>query len=88
MGLQDRLQNPEGRIRELSKNMDKETATQTKLVYLPSHPQNISSISEGPCWIQLFVVSASLVASPEALVQEMTLMRKDGLVKQFVSLPT
>ena len=88
MGPQDRLQNPEDRIRELSKNMDKVTAIQTKLEYLLSHPQSISSISEGPCWIRSFVVWASLVASPEALVQERILMRKDGLVEQFVSLPT
>lgn len=73
--------------REPSKNTDKGTATRMRLEYLLSHPQSISSIFEVPCWIPLFAVSASLVASDEALVWERTLMRKDGLVEQFVSLP-
>lgn len=73
--------------REPSKNTDKVTATQMRLEYLLSHPQSISSIFEVLCWIPLFVVSASLVASLEALVWERIQMRKDGLVEQFVSLP-
>ena len=86
MGLQGPLQSPEGTTRELSESMDKVTATQTKLEYLLSHPQSISSIFEVPCWIPPFVVSASLVALAEALVWEKILMRKGDLVGQSVSL--
>lgn len=70
-----------------SKNMDKVTATQMRLECLLSHPQSISSIFEVLCWIPLFVVSALLVASVEALVWERIQTRKDGLVEQSVSLP-
>lgn len=73
--------------REPSKNTDKGIATQMRLECLLSHPQSISSIFEVLCWIPLFVISASLVASDEASVWERIQMRKDGLVEQFVSLP-
>ena len=73
--------------RELSENMDKVTATQTRLEYLLSHPKSISSIFEVHCWNPLLVLSASVVASAEAWVWERILMRKEGLKGQFVSLP-
>lgn len=72
---------------ELSENMDKVTATPKKSEYLLSRPQSISSISEDPGLIPLFVLSASLVASAVALVWGRILMRKDGLVEQSVNLP-
>lgn len=72
---------------ELSKHMDKVTSTQKKLEYLLSHPQSISSIFEVPRSIPLFVFSASIVASAEALVWERILMMKDDSVVRFVSLP-
>ena len=73
--------------RELSENMDKVTATQTRLEYLLSRPKSISSIFEVRCWYPLFVLSASVVASAEAWVWERILMRKEGLGGQFVNLP-
>ncbi len=62
---------------ELSKNMDRVTATQKKLEYLLSHPQSISSIFEVLYLIPLFVFLVSLVASADAPVQEKILTRKD-----------
>lgn len=67
--------------------MDKVTATQKKLEYLLSRPQSISSIFEVPYLIPLFVFSASLVASAEALAPERIPTTRGGLVEQFVSLP-
>lgn len=86
-GLQGPLQSPVDMTRELSENMDKVIATLKKLEYLLSRPQNISSISEAPCLIPLFVSSASHIVLAEALVWERILTTKDGQGAQFVSLP-
>ena len=86
MGLPDPPQSPRDRTRELSKNMDKVTATQKRLGYLLSHPRSISSIFEVHCLIPLYVFSASQVAPAEALVLEKIPMKMDGLGGQSVSL--